>query len=240
MVERDLKKLAYILPNMFTALNLGCGFFSIITVQQGLIFEACLLLIIGSILDSVDGRVARMTGTNSSFGEQFDSISDVVSFGLAPAFLIYHRFLINHGRLGIIVCFIFCLCGSLRLARFNANINQVDSSFFQGLPIPMGALALIGYTLISLEFSTPFPNYYLTIPYVLFYSLLMISNLPFNSFKKSKFVQENGKLVLLLFLALVCSIVVYDKIAIFVIVQIYTFGSIFYYLSNKGKIKNVN
>ena len=133
---------------MFTALNLGCGFFSIITVQQGLFFEACVLLIIGSLFDSVDGRVARMTGTNSNFGEQFDSISDVVSFGMAPAFLIYHRFLFDHGRLGIIVCFIFCLCGSLRLARFNANINDVSSDYFQGLPIPMGALALIGYTLI--------------------------------------------------------------------------------------------
>lgn len=233
--NKEIKKIAYLLPNMFTALNLGCGFFSIITVQQGLFFEACLLLIVGSLFDSVDGRIARLTGTNSSFGEQFDSISDVVSFGLAPAFLVYHRFLIDHGRLGMIVCFIYCLCGSLRLARFNANIDNVSSDFFQGLPIPMGALALIGFTLISLEFSIPFPNHYLTIPYILFYSFLMISNIPFNSFKKSAFVKEHANFMLLLIIGLICFVVVYDKIAIFIIVQLYTFGGIAYYLLNKGK-----
>lgn len=238
MENKEVKKLAYLLPNMFTALNLGCGFFSIITVQQGLFFEACLLLIVGSVFDSVDGRVARLTGTNSSFGEQFDSISDVVSFGIAPAFLIYHRFLFDHGRLGMIICFLFLLCGSLRLARFNANINQVSSEFFQGLPIPMGALALIGYTLFSLDFPLPFPNHYLTIPYVLFYSFLMISTIPFNSFKKSKFVKEHTNIVLLTIIAIICTIVVYDKIAIFVIVQFYTLGSIFYFLLKRGKFHN--
>ena len=221
---------------MFTALNLGCGFFSIITVQQGLFFEACLLLIVGSVFDSVDGRIARLTGTNSSFGEQFDSISDVVSFGIAPAFLIYHRFLYDHGRLGMVVCFIFLLCGSLRLARFNANINDVSSDFFQGLPIPMGALALIGYTLISLVFPLPFPNHYFTIPYVLFYSFLMISTIPFNSFKKSKFVKEHTKFLLLFIFALICLVVVYEKVAIFSIVQVYTFGSILYFLLKRGNI----
>ncbi len=239
MENKEIKKIAYLLPNIFTALNLGCGFFSIITVQQGLFFEACILLIVGSLFDSVDGRIARLTGTNSSFGEQFDSISDVVSFGIAPSFLIYHRFLYGHGRLGMIVCFIFCLCGSLRLARFNANINNVTSAYFQGLPIPMGALALIGYTLISLVFPLPFPNHYLTIPYVLFYSFLMISNIPFNSFKKSNFVKEHLNFLLLVFIALVCSVVVYEKVAIFIIVQLYTFGGIFYFLFNRGKFKNV-
>lgn len=238
MEQKEVKKIAYLLPNMFTALNLGCGFFSIITVQQGLFFEACVLLIIGSLFDSVDGRVARLTGTNSSFGEQFDSISDVVSFGMAPAFLIYHRFLFDHGRLGIITCFIFCLCGSLRLARFNANINEVSSDYFQGLPIPMGALALIGYTLISLVFPLPFPNHYLTIPYVLFYSFLMISNIPFNSFKNSSFVKEHTKFLLLVIIALICLIIIYDKVAIFTLVQVYTLGSITYYLFNRGRFGN--
>ncbi len=235
---KEVKKIVYLLPNMFTALNLGCGFFSIITLQQGLFFEACLLLIAGSLFDSVDGRIARITGTNSSFGEQFDSISDVVSFGIAPAFLIYHRFLFDHGRLGIIICFIFCLCGSLRLARFNANVNNVSSDYFQGLPIPMAAMALIGYTLVSFVFPLPFPNHYLTIPYVLFSSFLMISNIPFNSFKNSKFVKEYLNIILLIIIALICLIIIYEKVAIFLLVQIYTFGGIFYYLINRGSMKN--
>jgi len=111
-----------------------------------------MLLVLGAIFDSVDGRVARITHTQSAFGEQFDSISDVVTFGVAPAFLVYNKFFITAGRLGLVTSFIFLLCGALRLARFNANIDKVSSDFFQGLPIPSGALALVGLTLFSLEY----------------------------------------------------------------------------------------
>ena len=132
------KRLAFFLPNTFTALNMACGFFSIILGYQGQFYQAAMILGLGAIFDSVDGRVARMTGTQSVFGEQFDSISDVVSFGVAPAFLVYNKFFINLGRIGLVTSFIFLLCGALRLARFNANIDKVSSNFFQGLPIPSG------------------------------------------------------------------------------------------------------
>ena len=136
----DKKKLAFFLPNSFTALNLACGFFSILLSFKGEFYFACIVLGLGAIFDSVDGRVARLTGTQSSFGEQFDSLSDLISFGMAPSFLVFNRFLSESGRVGVIVAFFYLLCGALRLARFNANINKVSSTFFQGLPIPSGAL----------------------------------------------------------------------------------------------------
>ena len=175
--HKEVKKLLFVLPNAFTALNMGCGFFSILLVQKGLTYQGCMLLMLGAIFDSVDGRIARLTGTQSNFGEQFDSISDVVSFGVAPALIVYHQFLSELGRPGMIVAFIYCLAGSLRLARFNANISKVDSSYFQGVPIPAGALALVGYTLFMLETNLTADVKYITIPYVLLYSFLMISSI---------------------------------------------------------------
>ena len=219
---KDLKKFAYFLPNTFTALNMGCGFFSIIFVQKGLFHQACMLLLLGSIFDSVDGRVARITGTESAFGEQFDSLSDVISFGIAPAFIIYNRFLFDHGRFGMVICFLFCLAGSLRLARFNANIDRVDPSYFQGLPIPAAAMALIGYCLLSLEFSFPFPQSYFTIPFVLIYAFLMISNIPFYSFKKSTWIKNHPKWMLLILILVFCLIFIYEQIMIFSVIITYT------------------
>ena len=131
--DNEAKKLAYFLPNTFTALNMGCGFFSIVLAWKGEFYNACMLLFLGAIFDSVDGRVARLTGTQSTFGEQFDSISDVISFGIAPALLVYNRFFLDLNKFGIMISFVYCLCGALRLARFNANIDKVSSTFFQGL-----------------------------------------------------------------------------------------------------------
>ena len=99
---------------------------------------ATILIFIGAIFDLVDGRIARLTGTTSLFGEQFDSMSDLISFGFAPSVLMYNFFLIDMGRPGQVVAFVFLLCGALRLARFNANIEKISSEFFQGLRIAAG------------------------------------------------------------------------------------------------------
>jgi CDP-diacylglycerol--serine O-phosphatidyltransferase len=93
------KKLAFFLPNIFTAMNIGCGFVAIMLSMNGEFYKGCMFIFLGAIFDSVDGRVARLTGTSSAFGEQFDSMSDLISFGLAPAIMFYHRFLSDSGRL---------------------------------------------------------------------------------------------------------------------------------------------
>lgn len=233
------KRLAYFLPNIFTALNIACGFFSIILSWQGNIYFASIILILGSIFDSVDGRVARLTGTQSAFGEQFDSISDVVSFGVAPAFLVYNNFFHEVGRFGLVASFIFLLCGALRLARFNANIDKVSSAFFQGLPIPSGALSVVGLCLFSIEFPEvrDFPR--LVAIFVIFISLLMISNIPFNSFKNSEWVKRHKKGVFLIILLYMVSVITYEHYAIFIGLMGYILGTLFWYFTHRGEMSKM-
>jgi CDP-diacylglycerol--serine O-phosphatidyltransferase len=232
-------KLAFFLPNTFTALNMACGFSSILFSFEGKFYNACLALILGAIFDSVDGRLARITGTQSAFGEQFDSLSDLVCFGVAPAFLVYNCFFLKLGKLGLVVSFFYSLCGALRLARFNSNIDKVSSDFFQGLPIPGAALALSGYVLFFLEVGLFKGLTYPVILYVLFYSILMISNIPFNSFKSSPWVKEHKKSVLFIIFLLLSLVFIFEHYALFSIMTLYVLISLIYFFVNKGELKNV-
>jgi CDP-diacylglycerol---serine O-phosphatidyltransferase len=235
----DSKKIAFFLPNSFTAFNMACGFMSIIYSTRGNFKLASLALIIGAIFDSVDGRVARFFDVESSFGEQFDSLSDVISFGLAPAILLYHRFFMTHGRAGLFVSFIYLLCGALRLARFNANIDKVKSDYFQGLPIPGAAWGIIGLVLLSLEFEIPENFWPFIFIYVLFYAALMISTIPFCSFKNSPWVKTYRKLIFLLMIVILWLAFNFDQIMIFVLITTYVVGSLIYFFSHKGELNDV-
>lgn len=233
------RRIAFFLPNSFTALNMACGFFSIILGWKGQFYFASMILVLGAIFDSVDGRVARMTGTQSAFGEQFDSISDVVSFGVAPAFLAYNRFFQDMGRIGLIAAFIFLLCGALRLARFNANIDRVSSDFFQGLPIPSGALSILGLTLLSIEVPEIENFKPLIVLFVIGIGFLMISNIPFNSFKNSPWVKAHKKRVLFLIFLIIALTAVYEEIMIFTVMMLYILSSLIYYLKNRDSLKDM-
>lgn len=226
-------KLTFFLPNTFTALNMGCGFAAIIMATKGLYYGACMILILGAIFDSVDGRIARLTGTQSEFGEQFDSISDVISFGMAPAFIIYFKYFQDMGRAGMIISFLYLLCGALRLARFNANIGKVPSNYFQGLPIPGAAIAIIGFIMVTLEFDFGEYKSYYAAAYVVFYALLMISNIPFNSFKNSDYVRKNKRKVLAFILLVLVMVFIYEKLMIFVLISTYVLGCMVYNIFSK-------
>ena len=242
MSENTVKtkdKLAFFLPNSFTALNIGCGFMAIMYSIQGDFYKACMLIVLGAIFDSVDGRVARMTGTQSSFGEQFDSLSDLISFGIAPSLIFYNKFLTGYGRFGMLAAFLFLLCGALRLARFNANIDKVKSDYFQGLPIPGAAAAMISFILVSEELPAYFKHQYVFFPYILFYSVLMISNLPFPSFKKSDSVKKHKKKILFLIILVASSLFLYEEMMIFIIISLYVLLSIVYMLINREKFQDV-
>ncbi|MCK5882888.1 MAG: CDP-diacylglycerol--serine O-phosphatidyltransferase [Bacteriovoracaceae bacterium] len=231
----DTRKLAFFLPNIFTALNLGCGFGSIILSMQGKFYLASIFLLLGGIFDTVDGRVARLTGTESAFGEQFDSLSDVISFGIAPALLMYNRFFVDLGRPGMVVAFVFLLCGAMRLGRFNASIADNDPNYFQGLPIPGGAIALISYVMISLEF--PQIAFHPAIPagYILLYALLMISNIPFCSFKSSAWGRSHKRSVLALIFLALCLIFLYEELMVGVIISLYTIWSLISFVVRGGR-----
>jgi CDP-diacylglycerol--serine O-phosphatidyltransferase len=235
---KDSKRLAYFLPNIFTALNMACGFGSIILSNRDEYYQAALILVLGGIFDLVDGRIARLLGTQSSFGEQFDSLSDIVTFGVAPALLVYNAFFVDFGRLGQVISFLFCLCAALRLARFNANIDKVSSNYFQGLPSPAGAMALAGLVLFSLLIIEVRDYPYLIMTYVVFYAFLMISNIPFYSFKNSEWVKQNKRLMLFVIFVIIALLVIHEQIMILAIIQIYVISCLIYFLTHRSEFKN--
>ncbi len=236
---QNKERLAFFLPNTFTALNMACGFMGFILASQGKFYQGCMLVVLGAIFDSVDGRVARMTGTQSSFGEQFDSMSDLISFGVAPALIFYYRFLDGTGRVGLIFTFFYILCGALRLARFNANIEKVSSDYFQGLPIPGSALGIISYVLFSVEFPQYTENKYLCFAYLFLYSFLMISNIPFPSGKKTDFVKKHKRKILFVCFMMILSLAVYEEMMILALISLYTVLSITYWLVNFKKFDGI-
>lgn len=135
----------YLLPNLFTTANLFAGFFSIITAINGNFYVGAATVFVAMVLDSLDGRVARLTNTQSAFGAEYDSLSDMVAFGLAPAVLAYEWALSELGNVGLTVAFIYVACAALRLARFNTQIGKVDKRWFIGLASPAAAGVVAGW-----------------------------------------------------------------------------------------------
>jgi len=179
----------YLLPNLFTLAALFSGFYAIVQAMNGKFEHAALAIFAAMILDGLDGRVARMTHTQSEFGAQFDSLSDMVSFGVAPALIMYSWGLSGFGKLGWAVAFIYCAGAALRLARFNTNIEVVDKRFFQGLPSPAAAALVAGLVWINIEYHEDLAPLAELLPYAamfftLFAGLTMVSNVPFWSFKE--------------------------------------------------------
>jgi CDP-diacylglycerol--serine O-phosphatidyltransferase len=180
----------YILPNAFTTASLFCGFYSIVQAMNGRFEAAAIATFLAMVLDSLDGRVARLTNTQSAFGEQFDSLSDMVSFGAAPALIIYEWSLRGLGKWGWIAAFIYCAGAALRLARFNANIGVVDKRYFQGLPSPAAAALVVGLVWVVTDLRetrwishAPADFAWLAWVFTIYAGLTMVSNAPFYSFK---------------------------------------------------------
>ena len=137
----------YLLPNAFTTGALFCGFYAIVMAMNHVFIDAAIAIFAAMVLDGIDGRVARLTNTQSEFGAQYDSLSDMVSFGVAPALVIYEWSLNGLQKMGWLAAFVYCAGAALRLARFNANIAVVDKRFFQGLPSPAAAALVAGFIL---------------------------------------------------------------------------------------------
>ncbi|CBG39483.1 CDP-diacylglycerol--serine O-phosphatidyltransferase [Helicobacter mustelae] len=190
----------YVLPNLFTAGSIFLGIVSIIFSSRGLFEEACWLVLISMILDGLDGRVARLTNTTSKFGIEFDSLADVVAFGVAPAMLLYFYSGINYGRYGILISAVFVIFGAIRLARFNISTGSTEPGSFIGLPIPGAAIALSLWILLDLQyrFLDFFGTSYLLLPLALLLGILMVSNIRYPSFKKMKWNIRTFVLIILL------------------------------------------
>ncbi len=184
LVVRKPRKGIYVLPNLFTLAALFGGFYAIVMAINGRFDLASVGIFCAMVLDSLDGRVARMTNTQSAFGEQMDSLSDMVSFGAAPAIISYVWSLQGLGRWGWIAAFVYCACAALRLARFNVNTAVVDKRYFQGLPSPAAAAIIASFIWVATDIgvkgtSVAWPTFALA----LYAGLSMVTNVPFYSFK---------------------------------------------------------
>ena len=185
---RPRRRGIYVLPNAITLAGLFGGFYAIVMAMNGRFELAAIGVFCAMVLDSLDGRVARMTNTQSAFGEQMDSLADMVSFGAAPALIVYEWALKGMGKLGWIAAFIYCAGAALRLARFNTNIGVVDKRFFQGLPSPAAAAIVAGliWVMDDAGFKAAWQIdwlRWLAFIVTLYAGLTMVTNVPFYSFK---------------------------------------------------------
>ena len=178
----------YLLPNAFTTAALFCGFYAIVMAMNGQFSNAAVAIFAAMVLDATDGRVARLTNTQSEFGAQYDSLSDMVSFGAAPALIVYEWSLRGMGKLGWLAAFVYCAGAALRLARFNTNIAVVDKRFFQGLPSPAAAALVAGFIWLMDDLRIAGKDFnWLSWTITLYAGLTMVTNAPFYSFKDVNF-----------------------------------------------------
>ncbi|MCP4749173.1 MAG: CDP-diacylglycerol--serine O-phosphatidyltransferase [Desulfobacteraceae bacterium] len=220
--KEKFKRGIYLLPNLFTAANMFCGFYAAIASINGNFVAAAYAILVAGIFDNLDGKVARATHTTSKFGVEFDSLADLISFGMAPGLMMFLWVLNPLGRVGWLAAFLFLICGALRLARFNTQSGSVNSNYFIGLPIPAGA----GMTAATVLFchrlnlqSMVHPFLFLILLY--FLSFLMVSTIPYYSFKKAELFRNKN------FNALVASILVFVFIAAQPSIAVFLIGSIY-------------
>ncbi len=175
-----------VVPTLFTVLNMFCGFLSIIQVSDGKFVEAGYFILLAGVFDSLDGVMARLTKSTSRFGVEIDSLSDVVSFGAAPAFLVYKLHLFQLGTVGIIISSLLVILGGIRLARFNVQLVGFDKDYFRGLPIPSSAIAVVFYVLTFSIDGNRFEGFAgILLPYIVIaLSLLMVSTIKYDTLPK--------------------------------------------------------
>ena len=235
------RKGIYILPNLFTLAALFGGFYAIVMAMNGKFEQAAIGIFCAMVLDSLDGRVARMTNTQSAFGEQMDSLSDMVSFGAAPALIMYEWALKGMGKLGWIAAFVYCSGAALRLARFNTNIGVVDKRFFQGLPSPAAAALVVGLIWVMTDWGPegrllswmPWFCFALT----LYAGLTMVTNVPFYSFKDVNFRRTVPFIVIVAIALSFAVITIHPPIVLFGIFVVYGFSGygVFVWKKIKGR-----
>ncbi|MCA6071106.1 MAG: CDP-diacylglycerol--serine O-phosphatidyltransferase [Endomicrobium sp.] len=241
-MSEKLKKGIYIIPSLFTCGNMSCGYLSVMSSIDGDFTKAAWLLVLAIVCDIMDGRVARLTSTTSEFGIQLDSLSDLVSFGVAPSVMMYQLVLNKMGKIGMTIAVLFVLCSGLRLAKFNVQAkDNVTHASFMGLPTPASAGLLISFVLSyelldpgqSLTFKTipllmkNMPIFFKTMPVVMIIlSWLMVSNVQYVSFKKMNLSKPKAFRLLVLIIILIFLMIAFPQNIIFVLFILYALSGI--------------
>lgn len=206
-----LRRGIYLLPSLFTVGNLLCGYFAILHSMKGEFGKSALLILFATVLDALDGKVARLTQSTSPFGLELDSLADMISFGVAPAVLTHSWGLINLGRAGWVVSFIYVICGATRLARYNIQAAHADKKYFVGLPIPAAA-AVLAATIYSRSVPLADPlTPLLLCAFLILVSILMVSKNRYRSFKEVDFRRRKPYLYVVGFALVMAAVAIYPK-----------------------------
>jgi len=215
----------YILPNLLTTGNLLCGFWAIISVYQERFYFAAVAILLAAVFDVFDGKVAKLSGATSKFGMQYDSLADLVSFGIAPALLAFSWALRPYGKFGWLAAFLFVACGAIRLARFNVLASTGETKYFKGLPIPVAA-AMIAFTIL-LYFQLIETDWVKDIVIlVMIYTLafLMVSNIRYFSFKELNLAKRKPFSIFIFVVLSLVVIVMEPVVVLFAFVLFYVFS----------------
>lgn len=208
------------LPHVFTTLNLFAGFYSIVATFEGKYFNSAIAILLAIIFDIFDGRLARFTGNVSKFGKEFDSLADMVSFGIAPALLIYNYSLKSFVKMGWIASFVYTACVALRLARF--NVKPSSPLHFEGLPSPAGGAIIASTVLLLIQLGIePLYRSWLTLLMVYFVSYLLVSPVKYPSFKDFKIEKLHSFYFLLLFILLIAVSASNPPLILFILTCLY-------------------
>jgi CDP-diacylglycerol--serine O-phosphatidyltransferase len=220
-----MRKGVYILPNLFTTGNLFCGFWAIISVFQEKFYYAAIAILLAAIFDILDGKVARLSGATSKFGVQYDSLADLISFGVAPAVLAFSWALRPYGRFGWLAAFLFVVCGALRLARFNVMSASGDTKYFKGLPIPAAATMIALTILLYLRLiETGWIKDIVILFMIYVLAFLMVSNIRYFSFKEFDLARRKPFSLFIFIVLSMVVIIMEPVIVLFVFILSYTFS----------------
>ena len=209
MTEKIPSRGIYLLPSILTTFGMFAGFYSIIASINGDFNLAAISIMVAMLWDALDGRVARLTNTQSDFGAQYDSLADLVSFGVAPALLVYEWSLSDLGRIGWLAAFIFLACAALRLARFNTQVGISNKRYFQGLPSPAAAGVIASMIWLKFwkfeyfDFGIVSLSYYVGVGITIVCALLMVSNVRYYSFKELDSKKASFRFLLAIVLSLI-------------------------------------
>jgi len=212
----------YLLPNLLTTAGLFSGFYAVVMSMNGQFENAAIAIFVAMIFDGLDGRVARMTNTQSAFGAEYDSMADMVSFGVAPALIAYNFGLSELGKFGWLAAFIYVACAALRLARFNTQIGMSDNRYFQGLASPAAAALISGMVWVSMEYDIGGNDYGVIVAIITgITGLLMVSNFKYNSFKEVDWSGKVPFVALLLIMMVFIIVATAPSLVLFIVFILY-------------------
>ncbi len=226
--RKQLSMYVYLLPNLMTTGNMFCGFFAVVQSMRQNFIIAAYAIVIAAVFDQLDGRLARLTRSTSKFGAEYDSLCDLVSFGMAPSILLYMWSLQPFGRLGWMACFLFVACGAIRLARFNVQVNIVEKNYFQGLPIPMAAGIVASSVLAFHDLEWEAWGHPGLLLMTLLLAIVMVSTFRYRSFKDLDLKERMPFRYLIIGVGVLCVVALWPEIMLFVLFMSYAvLGAVF-------------